>query len=406
MPAWVKTPIDAFILRRPGESRPPTCPAPGPCRLLRRVTFDLTGLPPTREELDDFLADTRPDAYERVVDRLLASPHFGEHWAQHWLDVVRYAESNGYEADTPRPHAWRYRDYVVRSFNEDMPYNRFVTEQIAGDLLAASQPLTPMPTRRRGARENAEAELLIAAGLHRCGPVHLTSGNIDPAVARQEVLTEITNGVAAAFLGLTMGCARCHDHKFDPISQARLLPPPGVLRRPSAQGCRFWPRDREKAEYDRLQCASRKPSMAPLRKQIANLERLTGRRSRRPSAPNWNAAYREALDTPVNKRTPRQVQLAAHAQMLLKITWDEVVDALSPADRDRRLALRRQLHELEAQQTAAAGPGLDRRPTTVLRRALPSLRRGDPKKTGALVVPDVSARPRQSTPVGRRRDRP
>ena len=187
------------------------CAAPPADRaaLLRRVTFDLTGLPPTPEEAGRLPADTRPDAYERVVERLLASPHYGERWAQHWLDVVRYAETNGYEADGERPHAWRYRDYVVRSLNADKPYDRFVTEQLAGDLLARA---ADTPAR--------EAELLVAAGFNRCGPVHQVGGNVDPPAARQEVLTEMTDGVGAAFLGLTMGCARCHDHKFDPIPQA------------------------------------------------------------------------------------------------------------------------------------------------------------------------------------------
>ena len=267
---WVKTPIDAFIRAAQEKAGLQAAPPLDRAALLRRVTFDLIGLPPTPEELAAFLADTRLDAYERVVDRLLASPHFGEHWAQHWLDVVRYAESDGYEADTPRPHAWRYRDYVVRSFNRDLPYNRFVTEQIAGDLLAAKATPHPRPLSPEGRGENAEADLLIAAGLHRCGPVHLTSGNIDPAVARQEVLTEITNGVATAFLGLTMGCARCHDHKFDPISlldyyrlQAffSTLQPKDVLLAT----------DREKADYDRL-VREQEAVLAPLRKQIANLE--------------------------------------------------------------------------------------------------------------------------------------
>ena len=329
-----------------------------------------SGCLPPPSELAAFLSDTRPDAYERVVDRLLASPHFGEHWAQHWLDVVRYAESDGYEADTPRPHAWRYRDYVVRAFNRDLPYNRFATEQIAGDLLAAKATPHPRPLSPEGRGENAEADLLIAAGLHRCGPVHLTSGNIDPAVARQEVLTEITNGVATAFLGLTMGCARCHDHKFDPISlldyyrlQAffSTLQPKDVLLAT----------DREKADYDRL-VREHEAVQAPLRMQITNLEAPYRAKIAAAKRAKLDAACRDALDTPVNKRTPRQVQLAAHAQVLLKITWDEVVDALSPADRDRRLALRRQLHEREASKPAAAlaRPGLW--PTTVLRRALPS----------------------------------
>ena len=114
--------------------------------LLRRLSFDLTGLPPTMAEIDSFLKDERPDAYERVVDRLLASPHYGERWVQHWLDVVRYAESNGYEGDSERPGAWRYRDYVIRSFNDDKPFDHFLTEQIAGDELAAGKDVAPTPT--------------------------------------------------------------------------------------------------------------------------------------------------------------------------------------------------------------------------------------------------------------------
>ena len=147
------------------------------------------------------------NAYEKVVDRLLASPHFGERQAQHWLDLVRFAESNGYELDADRPHAWRYRDYVIKSFNADKPFDVFAKEQIAGDELAHGKPAAQV------------ADQLIATGFHRAGPVHVVSGNLDAAVVRQEVLTEMVVGVGSAFLGLTMGCARCHDHKFDPLSQ-------------------------------------------------------------------------------------------------------------------------------------------------------------------------------------------
>src|SRR5262249_25892242 len=147
------------------------------------------------------------DAYERWVEKLLASPHYGERWAQHWLDVVRYAESNGYEGDSDRPSAWRYRDYVVRSFNTNKPFNRFLTEQLAGDELAASMDV------------RASADLWVATGMHRCGPFHVTSGNVDAEVLRQEMLTEMVQGVGSAVLGLTVNCARCHDHKFDPLSQ-------------------------------------------------------------------------------------------------------------------------------------------------------------------------------------------
>ena len=145
-PTWIRNPIDAFVLARLDKAGLKPSPPASKTALLRRVTYDLTGLPPTPKELDDFLADDKPDAYERVVDRLLASPHFGERQAQHWLDVVRYAESNGYEADGERPNAWRYRDWVVKAFNDDMPYDRFLTEQLAGDLM--DQGLTP-PARRR-----------------------------------------------------------------------------------------------------------------------------------------------------------------------------------------------------------------------------------------------------------------
>ncbi len=282
---WIKTPIDTFI--RAAQEKAGLQPASPLDRaaLLRRVTFDLIGLPPTPEQLAAFLSDTRPDAYERVVDRLLASPHFGEHWAQHWLDVVRYAESDGYEADTPRPHAWRYRDYVVRAFNRDLPYNRFVTEQIAGDLLAAKATPHPRPLSPEGRGENAEADLLIAAGLHRCGPVHLTSGNIDPAVARQEVLTEITNGVATAFLGLTMGCAAV-TITSSIRSPCSITTASRRSSRPFSPRMCFWPPIGRKPITIGWS-ASTKPSRLPCACRLPTWRRLTGRRSRPPSDTNW-----------------------------------------------------------------------------------------------------------------------
>ncbi len=180
-------------------------PAPAADRatLIRRVTFDLTGLPPTLEEIDAFVADKSPNAWEKVVDRLLASPHYGEQWGRHWLDVVRFAESDGYEYDMHRPDAWRYRDYVVQSFNEDKPYDAFVKEQLAGDEMDA-----------------ANKTYLVASGFNRLGPLRKNAGNQDVASSHNEVLTEMTNIVGAAFLGVTVGCARCHDHKFDPFRQS------------------------------------------------------------------------------------------------------------------------------------------------------------------------------------------
>jgi len=201
--AGAKTPIDAFILA--GLRKAGLKPAPPADRatLIRRVTFDLTGLPPTIEEIDAFLRDKSPNAWEKVVDRLLASPHYGEHWGRHWLDVVRFAESDGYEYDMHRPDAWRYRDYVVQSFNSDKPYNVFVKEQLAGDEI-----------------DPKNTELMVASGFNRLGPLRKNAGNQDVASSHNEVLTEMTNIVGAAFLGVTAGCARCHDHKFDPIRQS------------------------------------------------------------------------------------------------------------------------------------------------------------------------------------------
>jgi hypothetical protein len=201
--AWVKTPVDAFILA--GLRKAGLKPAPPADRatFIRRVTFDLTGLPPTPEEVDAFVADKSPKAWEKLVDRLLASPHYGEQWGRHWLDVVRFAESDGYEYDMHRPDAWRYRDYVVQSFNDDKPYDTFVKEQLAGDEIDPSNKT-----------------YLVASGFNRLGPLRKNAGNQDVASSHNEVLTEMTNIVGAAFLGVTVGCARCHDHKFDPFRQS------------------------------------------------------------------------------------------------------------------------------------------------------------------------------------------
>jgi Protein of unknown function (DUF1549) len=209
---WIRTPIDAFILQALREKQlSPSAPVDR-AQLIRRVSYDLTGLPPSPEDVASFLADNSPDAYEKTVDRLLASPHYGERWAAKWLDVVRYADTNGFELDQDRPHAWRYRDYVIDSFNRDKPYDLFLKEQIAGDEL--------FPDRK---------EALIATGYLRAGSEHVVSGNIDPEESRQEVLTEIATNVGQGFLGMTVNCARCHNHKFDP--SGRFLSSASGLRR-------------------------------------------------------------------------------------------------------------------------------------------------------------------------------
>ncbi len=254
----VSTSVDAFLLARLEKQGLHFAAAADRATLLRRVTFDLTGLPPTVEELGNFLKDTRPDAYVRVVERLLASPHHGERRAQHWLDVVRYAESNGYELDADRPHAWRYRDYVVNAFNADKPYDQFLREQLAGDLLA------------RGKDPLKQANLLIATGFNRCGPIHQVSGNLDPDVTRQEVLTEMTTAIGSAVLGLTVHCARCHDHKFDPISQADYYRLQAYFTKAKFREIDIAPAA-EKAAHDR-QLAELHAQQEPLKKQLNALE--------------------------------------------------------------------------------------------------------------------------------------
>ena len=200
--SWPRTPIDRFILSKLEEVRlKPAIPA-DKRTLIRRATLDLLGLPPTPEEIDAFVRDESPDAFARVVDRLLASPRYGERWGRHWLDVARYADSNGMDDNLAYPEAWRYRDYVIAAFNADKPFDRFLEEQLAGDLLAEVEP----------ARRD---ELIVATGFLALGPKMLAED--DPVKQQMDIVDEQLDTTSRVFLGLTMGCARCHDHKFDPL---------------------------------------------------------------------------------------------------------------------------------------------------------------------------------------------
>ncbi|MDB5174044.1 MAG: Planctomycete cytochrome, partial [Phycisphaerales bacterium] len=200
---WVRNPIDAFVLSKlESKGMSPAQPADR-IALLRRAYYDLTGLPPTPTEVNAFMADPSPDAYEKEIDKLLASPHYGEKWGRYWLDLVRYGESNSYERDNPKPNVWRFRDYVIRSFNDDKPYDRFVKEQLAGD---------EMPE----AAENADP--IIATGFYRLG-IWDDEPN-DRLQARYDNLDDLVTATGQVFLGLTVDCARCHNHKIDPIPQA------------------------------------------------------------------------------------------------------------------------------------------------------------------------------------------
>jgi mono/diheme cytochrome c family protein len=197
---WPKNPADQFILAQLEKENLAPSPEADRATWLRRVTFDLTGLAPSPEELADFHNDHAPDAYSRVVDRLLGSPRYGERWAQHWLDVVRYADTHGFEVNTERPNAWPYRDYVIRALNDDVPYDRFIREQIHGDSLQA----------------DAATGFLVTASVLL--PGQIGADDASKRLARQDSLDEILVNVSQTFLGLSIGCARCHDHKFDPVT--------------------------------------------------------------------------------------------------------------------------------------------------------------------------------------------
>jgi hypothetical protein len=199
--AWPRSAIDNFVLAKLDAENVKPSPEAPKAELLRRVSLDLTGLPPTPEEMAAYLADTRADAYDRAVDRLLDSPHYGEKWARYWLDLARYADSDGYEKDRSRPWAWRWRNWVIDAFNRDMPYDRFTIEQLAGDLLP-----------------NRTVDDLVATGFNR-NTLTNREGGTDPEQFRDEQVLDRAATLGTVWLGLTVGCAQCHNHKFDPISQ-------------------------------------------------------------------------------------------------------------------------------------------------------------------------------------------
>ena len=201
---WAASPLDRFVLANLEKNGLKPAPPADKTTLLRRATFDLTGLPPTEKEIQDFLADKSPNAYEKVVDRLLASPRYGERWGRHWLDAMRYADSTGSDEDHRYPHAWRYRDYVIQAFNDDMPYNQFVREQLAGDVLA------------EGPKSGVGYRGIVATGFLALGKKALAQKDLP--LKRYDVVDDQIDVTAKAFLGLTVTCARCHDHKFDPIA--------------------------------------------------------------------------------------------------------------------------------------------------------------------------------------------
>jgi hypothetical protein len=321
--AWVRNPIDAFIATRHEAHGLVHAPEADRRVLLRRVTLDLTGLPPTPEETAAFLADESPDAYEKVVDRLLASPAYGERWARHWLDLARWAESEGYESNHPRPYAWRYRDYVVRSFNADKPYDRFLTEQIAGD------ELTPY------ADENLIATGFLAAA-------RLSSNEEDKARQRNDVLVDVVNATAATFLGLTLNCAQCHNHKFDPLSQRDYYRFQGFFVK--GQPASLELRD---PELWKPYLAARPPEYEPLRRLQEALEESTRQRLVAEARKGLSPETLAALDTPPERRTPEQERLADEADVKLQFGPTRIEKAIRDDDRTLYEEVKRKLAALD-----------------------------------------------------------
>ncbi|MBI1356364.1 MAG: DUF1553 domain-containing protein [Acidobacteria bacterium] len=360
-------PVDAFLAARLAEKGLTPSPEADPRTLVRRLYLDLLGLPPTPEQVDAYVADASPDKWARLVDELLASPHYGERWGRHWLDLVHYADSGGYERDFDWPTMWRYRDYVVKAFNEDKPYDRFILEQIAGDEVDPDNP-----------------EAHIATGYLRM----VLDNNIKDERTRMDELDDNVGTTALTFLGMTVGCARCHNHKFDPIPQKDYYQMQAV----------FFPTEevdyplvsdevvqRYKAENQRI-----KEGQEPLRDRIGELEKPYRAQLFEEKLDELPPYYRKAWETPEDDRTEGQRLNARQVQALTKqIKIEDVLARMSAAEKDDRDKLELEIAQLDAQRpepypTARAVAERGSEP-------LPSyfLHRGDPGSKGSEMDPGV-----------------
>jgi hypothetical protein len=366
--SWVRTPIDAFILAKLEEKGLQPSPRADKRTLIRRVTFDLTGLPPSPEEINAFVADKSPDAYRKVVKRLLASPRYGERWAQHWLDVVRFGETNGFELDAEREQSWRYRDYVVKSLNDDKPYDRFITEQIAGDELDPNS-----------------FEMRVATGFLRAGPQHVVAGNQDLAVNRQEWLTEVMFGVGNGIMGLTVGCARCHDHKFDPIPQADFYRLQAFFAASDNYDFKRPTKDEEQAYGEAVKAHGEK--LKPILDEIAAIEQPYREKLTAAKRAKLEPQFANALTREERLRSDEEKRLAKEAQNMLEIKWNELVASISPEDREKRAALRRRMHSIELYAPDPLPKALAVADTLNPIPQMNILKGGDPHRPGDAVQP-------------------
>ena len=368
-----KNAVDAFITAKLNEKGLRAGPQADRRSLIRRAYLDLSGLPPAPADVDAFLADRSPDAFSKIVEHLLASPAYGERWGRHWLDVVRFADSGGFEFDRDRPNAWRYRDYVIRAFNDDKPYDRFVREQIAGDEIAPDS-----------------ADARIATGYLRLG----LENNIKTGQTRLDELDDLVSTTSNAFLGLTVGCARCHNHKFDPIPQKDYYRMQAVFFPGKATEFPLVSkREVELFEAEQKRIDAREKAW---KEQIAAIEKpykeklIDAKKSKLPD-------YMQlALKTPPEKRTEGQKLNAIQFEKGLQIEEKDVLATLSSEDRSRREEIARQIAELDRHRPeplptamSISEEGRDAPPSYFLHRGSAG-QRGSVVKPGVLSVASKS----------------
>lgn len=320
---WCRNAVDRFIFAKlKAEGLRPAPPADR-AALIRRATFDLIGLPPTPEQVDSFVRDTSPDAYEKLIDRLLASPRYGERWGRHWLDLVRYAESDGFKQDAYRPNAWPYRDYVIKSINQDKPYDRFVMEQLAGDEIAPDDP-----------------NVLVATEFLRLGTYEYNQRDVPRQW--QDMLDDVTDVTGDAFLGLSIGCAKCHDHKFDPILRSDYY-------RLQAFFAPMLPRNdlplasQEARKTYEAKLAEWRKQTASIRAQMEPMEARAFAASSRADISKFPEPMQAILHKPAAQRTPLEKQWAQLAMRQLLDPTDIPAAKIGKKDKAAYDALKKQL---------------------------------------------------------------
>jgi hypothetical protein len=388
--AGARTPIDAFILAKlTGAGVEPSAPA-SRAALLKRASYDLLGLPPTAGQIRKFENDKRPDAWERTVELLLASPRYGEKWGQYWLDLVRYADTSGFEQDPYTLEAWRYRDYVIKSLNDDKPYDRFVKEQLAGDELWPDDP-----------------EAKTGTGFYRVGTNRDMLFKVED-LNRVEKLTDYVDTTSQVFLGLTVGCARCHDHKFDPIPQRDFYRMQAVFA-PAVNDRVFL--EYNSARFYDIAANTREFRLRQIGDQLSRILQPYRERLRKNKIAKLPAATRAAFDIKAEKRTSAQQALVTGAESDVKVPDEDVRAALTAADKEVVESIEKKLVSIFTGYSAPPmAPGI----VDIGREAPKTFvaLRGNPQSPGEEVGPgfltclgggDVPEPPLHATTTGRRK---